>query len=141
VLAVEFSPDGKTLASASYEDVLAARALKGDGPKVVGVVKLWDHSTGKLKSVCRGHTIYVYALAFSPNGQTLATGSFDSTGKLWDVATGREQATFRGHQAHIYKVAFSLDGKLLATASADRTVKVWDALMLLGRQGASSVER
>jgi WD40 repeat protein len=68
----------------------------------------------------------VAALAFSPDGQTLAAPCYDSTIKLWEVSTRRERTTLRGHADQVNAVAFAPDGKLLASASHDRTVRLWD---------------
>src|SRR6185369_6318969 len=74
----------------------------------------------------KGHTNYVYAVAFSPDGGTLATASFDNTVKLWDYKTGKEKTTLKGHTAQVYSVAFSPDGNLIATGSMDKTIRVYD---------------
>ncbi len=68
----------------------------------------------------------ILALAFAPDGRTLASGSGDATVTLWDVASGLEKATLRGHQAPVSSLSFSRDGRRLASTSEDRTVKVWD---------------
>ena len=73
-----------------------------------------------------GHTSVVRSVAFSPDGKTLASGSWDDTIKLWDVATGKETRTLAGQTAYVLSVAFSPDGKTLASGSEDDTIKLWD---------------
>ena len=72
------------------------------------------------------HSDSVRAIAFSPDGKRLATGSDDHTAILWDVETGRSLRVFEGHKAAICFVAFSADGKRLMTGSVDRAAIVWD---------------
>ena len=63
----------------------------------------------------------VNAVAFSPDGRLLATGSADQTARIWDAASGQER-TRLAHGEGVAAVAFSPDGRLLATGSADKTV-------------------
>jgi WD40 repeat protein len=75
----------------------------------------------------RGHSGVVNSVAYSPDGQRLASGSDDQTVKVWDTATGLETLTLTGHVGSVECIVFSPDGHLLASASEDGTVKVWDA--------------
>jgi WD40 repeat protein len=64
--------------------------------------------------VLSGHTDGVYALAFAPDGKTLASASGDGTARLWDLTTGRERLALHGHDGPVYDVAYSDDGRTLA---------------------------
>src|SRR5262249_42872370 len=74
-----------------------------------------------------GHRSSVMAVAFSPDGKVLVSGSRDRSIKFWDVRTGRLERTLTEHAADVYSVVFSPKGDLLATGSGDKTVKLWDS--------------
>jgi len=107
---VVFSPDGKLVASASFDST----------------VRLWDPATGESCGVLQGHSDSVSAVVFSPDGKLVASASDDSTVRLWDPATGESCGVLQGHSDSVSAVVFSPDGKLVASASRDRTVRLWD---------------
>jgi WD40 repeat protein len=109
VSSVAFSPDGKILASGSYDKT----------------IKLWSVETGAELRTLRGETDAIQSVAFSPDGKTLASGNFEKTIKLWSVETGAELRTLRGHTNIVNSVVFSPDGKILASGSHDGTIKLW----------------
>jgi WD40 repeat protein len=154
VRGVAFSPDGKTIASASadktvklwnvathkeiipplqgHRDQVWGVAFSPDGKTIASAsddktVKLWDAATHlEITSPLQGHRYWVNSVAFSPDGKMLASGGADKTVKLWDVATRKEIIPLEGHRDQVNSVAFSPDGKTIASASFDRTVKLWD---------------
>ena len=85
----------------------------------------WQRAPRGLVRTLAGHTGGVYSVAFSPDGQYLASGSADNTIKLWEVATGREVRTLAGHTRIVFSVAFSPDGRTLVSGSTDNTIKLW----------------
>jgi RNA polymerase sigma factor (sigma-70 family) len=116
---VAFSRDGR---------LLAAAGVVNNADSGQGVLILWKAASGNLLWQVRGHTsdICERALAFSPDGKLLATGSADKTIKLWDATTGKCKRTLEGHESGVFSLAFSPDGKLLASGGLDGTVRLWD---------------
>jgi WD40 repeat protein len=85
---------------------------------------LWDLTTGRKKGEL-SHRDVVEAIAFSPDGKLLATGSLDSAVRLFNLGTG-EQSTALGHNGWVWSVSFSPDSRKLASAGTDGVVRLWD---------------
>ena len=132
---VTLQRDGKTL---WIRDDLPGRvndlAHSGDGETLAiatgveglyGQVQLVDVPSGQTRTTVQGHRDTLYAVAISPDGQTLATAGYDRRIELWNAADGSPVRTLTGHNGAVFDLAFSGDGRTLASASADETIKLW----------------
>jgi WD40 repeat protein/serine/threonine protein kinase len=127
VLSVAFSPDGKSILAGTGRSTYTGGAW-GAGS---GAAYLWDVATGKRVGSSLRHKDRVAAVAFSPNGQTLLTGSRDNTARLWDRATGRPKGAPLRHRYDVGNALFTPDGATLVTASSQGfSAFLWDAATL-----------
>jgi sugar lactone lactonase YvrE len=149
VNSVSFSPDGKTIATASADGTARLWNLQGQllhelqghqggvnsvrfspDSKTIATtstdetVRLWNLQ-GQLLHELQGHQEAVLSVSFSPDGKTIATASSDKTARLWNLQ-GQLLHEFKGHQEAVNNVSFSPDGKTIATASLDKTARLWN---------------
>jgi WD40 repeat protein len=91
-------------------------------------VTLWDGASREVVDTLRGHLLGVHAVAFSPEGQRLASGSKGAEAvKLWDIATRHEVATLPGEGILSSHMKFSPDGKLLSAVNSKGKAHIWRA--------------
>jgi WD40 repeat protein len=133
----------KLPAAPSQEPRIWSLAFSGDGKKLAtaqgsdNIAKVWDVDTGKELVALGKHPAWVIAVAFSPDGKTVAAANAgkEAQVKLWDVATGKERFTLKGPTGGYSSLAFSPDGKILAVAGEDdrdgnnaaSVVRLWNA--------------
>jgi len=114
-----------------YNRDLLSRYLPADGRPdrdVRGLewYYLWRQGHSDLMTIW-AHADRVQAVAFSPDGKSLASATSGGVVRVWDAVTGRQQRALLGHLCEVTDVAFAPDGKVLASASGDGTVRLWDA--------------
>ncbi len=155
VQALVFSPDGKQLYSADFQQVhlwdavtgkwvkslagmmdrVTALDISSDGkrlavasgvPSSEGEAKVFDLSTGNVVTELKQpHTDMVYSVRFSPDGKTLLTCSADKLIRTFSLPEGQLLKTFEGHTGQVLDVAWKADGKAIISVGADNVVKVW----------------
>jgi WD40 repeat protein len=114
VYSVAVAPDGRTIATC------------GGFAEKEGEVILWDVATGRARVVHKEEGDYARALAWAPDGQTLAVARGDGRVTLWDAELSKARRDFRAHEMRIYSIAFAPSGRVFATACRDGTAKLWD---------------
>lgn len=103
---------------------------------ILGGVAVWQYRTWHAQTpqqvaivpnkTLSGHTSFVNAVVFSPDGRTLISAGADKTIKVWDLSDGRVIRDLSGHTSFVNALAVSPDGQTLVSASADKTIKIWD---------------
>jgi dipeptidyl aminopeptidase/acylaminoacyl peptidase len=115
-----FSPDGRLLATCSYDRL----------------VRLWDVDTGKEVRLLKDHSDAVFGVAFSPDGRYLASAAADRAVKVWEVSSGKRLYTLGEATDWVYAVAWSPDGRRLTAGGVDKSLRVWE----LGPEGGRIVQ-
>lgn len=110
VMALNISPNGHSLATASYDRK----------------VRLWELTSGKSKGILEGHSAPVRAVAFSPDSQQIASGGTDQSIKLWNAQDQTLINSWKAHDDMIRAILFSPDGRHLVSAANDCEIKFWD---------------
>ncbi len=158
VFSLAFHPDGKHLASASFdktvriwnlEDHKLVRTLSGhsdfvyavafsrDGKWLVSAskdrtVRVIETDTGKSRFTFSGMDQDVMAVAVSPDGKHVVSSGFETALYWWNPQTGERVRTQGGHSVAVHEICFTKDGQVIASAGADKTVRLWN-----GSSGAS----
>ncbi|MBS0264343.1 MAG: hypothetical protein JSS02_20570 [Planctomycetes bacterium] len=115
VLCLDFSPDGKLLASG------------GGDPSRSGELIIWDVANRTIaKNFEQAHSDTVFGVKFSRDGQQILSGAADKFVKIHDLATGKLVRSFEGHTNHVLGVAWKGDSKFVVSAGADNAIKVWN---------------
>jgi WD40 repeat protein/transcriptional regulator with XRE-family HTH domain len=120
-MCVRYSPDGQWVASGCRD----------------GSIRLWSNdlphdrhpkpdSTNSSVKLLRGHTDFVWDIAFSSDGRFLVSGSRDGTLRLWDMQDEQSIHVFEGHKHDVYGLAIDANNQLLVSAGKDQTVRLWD---------------
>ncbi|MEM7061692.1 MAG: NACHT domain-containing protein [Cyanobacteria bacterium P01_B01_bin.77] len=108
-LAVAYHPEGHQLATAISNEVV-----------------IWNIGQGKQLFSSQGHTAWVICLAYSPDGQLIASGSRDGTIRLWHAGTGQCIKTLACPESWVQTIAFSPDGHYLVSGGNDAQIRVWN---------------
>jgi WD40 repeat protein len=117
VTSLDFSPDGKHLASG------------GGDPSRTGEILVWNLEDGKLIHNLPGvHSDTVHSIEFSRDGKRLASGAADKFARVTEIKTGALVHSFEGHTHHVMGVSLQANGRVLASVGADKEIKVWNVV-------------
>jgi WD40 repeat protein len=119
VFAVVYSPDAILIATAGVDEPYT-------GNPVQSSVKIWDAKTGKLVATLKGHTDAVRCLAWTKDGKTLISGSYDHLIRTWDTTNWEQIAVLDEHIQGVIGVVISPNDRILASVSVDNTALLWN---------------
>ncbi|GAA98363.1 uncharacterized protein L969DRAFT_85645 [Mixia osmundae IAM 14324] len=123
--------EARTMAKDRYARFVATKEellISGSDDHTLFLWTLSESAPNPKKPLARltGHQKQVNHVAFSPDGNQIASASFDNSVKLWQGDTGKFIASLRGHVAPVYRVSWSADSRMLISASKDSTLKLWN---------------
>lgn len=110
VKACDFSPDGKYMATCSYDKT----------------IKIWDSRSWNSISTFKGHILAINDIAFTPDGKYLVSAGDDSLLRLWELESGKEINTFKGHEGWVLSCDINHEGKILVSSGLDKTIRLWE---------------
>lgn len=122
---------GSAILAIAFSPVSSSTMVTGSGDNTA---RIFDCDTGTPIETLKGHTDWVLAVSFSPNGQMIATGSKDKTVRLWSSSKGKPLGTLKGHSRWINSLSWEpyhtqeAGRPRLASASKDTTVRIWDVV-------------
>ncbi|KAF4552401.1 WD domain-containing protein 36 [Elsinoe fawcettii] len=130
--AAAISGHGEAILSAQFSPVSSSRLATGSGDNMA---RIWDCETGTPLHTLAGHTGWILAVSWSPNGSVFATGSNDKTVRLWDPSTGKALGpALKGHTQRVNSLSWEpyhtqqAGRPRIASASKDGTVRIWDVV-------------
>lgn len=110
VYGISFSPDGRRLATGSYDQT----------------IRLWDVNSRRVVHVLKGHEDQIFRIAFSPDGKQVTSCGADGTVRIWNVVSGKSVAVLEAGSLPVMALGYSADGKRLATGDYAGELTLWN---------------
>jgi WD40 repeat protein len=114
VYAVVYSPDTTLITTGGWRG------------RVGSSIQIWDAKTGKLVATLKGHTHSVWCLAWTKDGKTLISGSYDCSIRTWNTTNWQQTAVLLEHTSGVFGIAISPNDHILVSASSDHTTRLWN---------------